>query len=32
MRTRGGGGVYIKKMGKLVVSFTVVNIRIFGLT
>ena len=30
---RGGeGGVYIKKTGKLVVSFTVVNIRIFGLT
>lgn len=28
----GGGGVYIKKTGKLVVSFTVVNIRIFGLT
>lgn len=31
-RGGGGGGVYIKKTGKLVVSFTVVNIRIFGLT
>ena len=28
----GGGGVYKNKTGKLVVSFTVVNIRIFGLT
>lgn len=31
MRTRGGGG-YIKKTGKLIVSFIVVNIRIFGVT
>ena len=36
MRTRGGGGgvawIYIKKAGNLVVSFIVVNIRIFGVT
>ena len=35
MRTRGvggGGWVYIKKTGNLVVSFIVVNIRIFGVT
>ena len=34
MRTsgEGGGGVYIKKTGNLVVSFIVVNIRIFGVT
>ena len=31
MRT-SGGWVYIKKAGNLVVSFIVVNIRIFGVT
>lgn len=28
----GGGWIYIKKTGNLVVSFIVVNIRIFGVT